>query len=382
MQHGFNVVPFGARAKSYRRGNRLHWLEKIVLAFVASVAVIGFASSSATAVSGDLFVSNLEVNDVLEYNGTTGAFVGVFASGSGLSAPAGLVFGPNGNLFVTSSNSNEVLEYDGTTGAFITTFASGGGLRGPQDLTFGPNGDLFVTSVVTNEVLEYNGTTGAFVTSFASTGGAGLHDPTGLAFGPNGDLFVASYLTNQILEYNGVTGAYVRTFIVGDAFFAPTDLTFGPNGNLFVTSLFSNSVLEYDAATGTPLGTFASGTLPISLVFGPNGNLFVSHELQVLEYNGTTGAFVTTFVDSFTSGSFLETPAGLAFSGVSAVPEPPTLILVGCGVALLACALSRLKTEDWLGDAANSCATFAHARESLDEARPKGEVRDRVGAVK
>src|SRR5690349_21734050 len=217
MQHGFNVVPFGARAKSYRRGNRLHWLEKIVLAFVASVAVIGFASSSATAVSGDLFVSNLEVNDVLEYNGTTGAFVGVFASGSGLSAPAGLVFGPNGNLFVTSSNSNEVLEYDGTTGAFITTFASGGGLRGPQDLTFGPNGDLFVTSVVTNEVLEYNGTTGAFVTSFASTGGAGLHDPTGLAFGPNGDLFVASYLTNQILEYNGVTGAYVRTFKIGRA---------------------------------------------------------------------------------------------------------------------------------------------------------------------
>src|SRR5689334_6692291 len=43
-----------------------------------------------------LFVSSFFTNSVLEYNGTTGAPVGTFASGGGLSLPQGLVFGPNG----------------------------------------------------------------------------------------------------------------------------------------------------------------------------------------------------------------------------------------------------------------------------------------------
>jgi hypothetical protein len=75
---------------------------------------------------------------VLEYSGTTGAFVKSFASGGGLSGPQGLVFGPNGDLFVSSFNSDAVLEYNGTTGAFVTSFASGGGLAVPTFLTFSP----------------------------------------------------------------------------------------------------------------------------------------------------------------------------------------------------------------------------------------------------
>jgi len=77
---------------------------------------------------------------VLEYNGTTGAFVTNFASGGGLNFPQGLVFGPNGNLFVSSEGSDSVLEYNGTSGAPIGTFASGGGLSDPGVLTFSPGG--------------------------------------------------------------------------------------------------------------------------------------------------------------------------------------------------------------------------------------------------
>jgi hypothetical protein len=76
---------------------------------------------------------------LLEYNGTTGAFVKTFASGGGLSDPDGLVFGPNGDLFVSGFLNNAVLEYNGTTGAFVKTFASGGGLSEPTYLTFGPS---------------------------------------------------------------------------------------------------------------------------------------------------------------------------------------------------------------------------------------------------
>jgi hypothetical protein len=63
-----------------------------------------------------------------------------------LASPA--VGGPSTpqDVFVSSANSNEVLEYNGTTGAFVRSFASGGGLQHPEGLEFGPNGDLFVSS--------------------------------------------------------------------------------------------------------------------------------------------------------------------------------------------------------------------------------------------
>ena len=91
------------------------------------------------AARADLFVTSNGTDAVLEYNGTTGAFVKTFASGGGLNSPNGLVFGPNGDLFVSSQLSNEVREYNGTTGAFVKSFASGGGLSGPTYLTFGPS---------------------------------------------------------------------------------------------------------------------------------------------------------------------------------------------------------------------------------------------------
>ena len=137
-----------------------------------------------SAAHAGLFVSGANSNNaVLEYNGTTGAFVQTFASGGGLSAPFGLVFGPNGDLFVSSFSNDAVLEYNGTTGAFVQTFASGGGLSLPTGLVFGPNGDLFVSGFFNHAVLEYNGTTGAFVQTFASLGGLG--DPTFLTFSPS-----------------------------------------------------------------------------------------------------------------------------------------------------------------------------------------------------
>jgi len=52
-----------------------------------------------------------------------------------LHPPPGL--GPDGNLYVTS-RSNAVLRYDGKTGAFLDVFASGGGLEDPAGLVFGP----------------------------------------------------------------------------------------------------------------------------------------------------------------------------------------------------------------------------------------------------
>jgi hypothetical protein len=194
--------------------------------------------------NGNLFVGSEFTNQVLEYNGMTGAFITDFVPAGTLSSPIGLVFGPNSNLFVGSSfepghpppdppPAGAVLEYNGATGAFITTFARGEGLLAPQGLVFGPNGNLFVSDI-SSQVLEYNGTTGAFITDFIPEGSGGLLGGRGLVFGPNGNLFVTSIEVGtglgQVLEYNGTTGAFITDFVStgSGGLNGPTSLIFGP----------------------------------------------------------------------------------------------------------------------------------------------------------
>ncbi|MGK7904567.1 MAG: PEP-CTERM sorting domain-containing protein, partial [Hormoscilla sp.] len=74
-------------------------------------------------------------------------------------------------LLVSSLLNDQVLRYDGTTGFFLDVFASGGGLNEPTDITLGPDGNLYVSSVETDQVLRYDGTTGFFLDVFASGGG-------------------------------------------------------------------------------------------------------------------------------------------------------------------------------------------------------------------
>src|SRR5437899_5123347 len=136
----------------------------------------------ADAVSGDLFVSDGPSNAILEYNGTTGAFVKSFTGPIFPGPPSSLVFGPNGNLFVFTGGS--VNEFNGTTGAFITSIAVSGLQTG--GLVFGPNGNLFVTGNIgpgqSNEILEFNGTTLANPQVFVTPGSGGLSQATGLTF--------------------------------------------------------------------------------------------------------------------------------------------------------------------------------------------------------
>jgi WD40 repeat protein len=120
---------------------------------------VGLWALSSPCLADDLFVGNFFGSDskILEYNATTGAFIGQF--GPANSFPLGAAFGPDGNFYATNSNIDVVLKQNGTTGAFISNFASVGDAAG---LVFGPNNNLFVVSSSDpGSLTVLNATTGA-----------------------------------------------------------------------------------------------------------------------------------------------------------------------------------------------------------------------------
>src|SRR5260221_8592546 len=68
-------------------------------------------------------------------------------------------------------------------------------------------------------------------------------------------------------------------------------------GDLLVSGRIDNNVSQYNGATGAFVSTFAStGGIgnPVGIVYGPDRNLYVANVAtnSVLRFNGLTGAFI------------------------------------------------------------------------------------------
>lgn len=284
------------------------------------------AATQAARADVSLLVTNATTHQVLRFDATSGAYLGVFAQDTG--TVSGLAYGPDNNLYVSNLDSQTVEEFNGTTGVSLSTFVGpSGGLLYPHDLTFGPGGNLYVASGETGSIREYDGTTGAFLGTFAS--GGGLVHPTGLVF-HGGDLFVSSGPNGEILEYNASTGAFVATFATGNGLNGPAGLAFNAAGNLYVANFSADDVLKFDAS-GSYLSVVASGHglgEAAGVAFGPDENLYVTSYATntILEFDGVSGQYIKTFA----SGVGLNGPTHLIFTS-SPVPEPCGLVLLGLG---------------------------------------------------
>ncbi len=262
----------------------------------------------------------------------------ITSGAGGLDRPTGSAFDPtDGNFYVASAETDEILRYDGVTGAFIDIFvsAASGGLDEPEGIAFGPDStgddipELFVASRATDQVLRYNGATGAFIDIFADTGFAG---PTGLAFGadPTGDdipeLYIGGFDSDNVVEVNGETGAYLRDLVpAGRAGLdGPVGLSYETGEKLYVASANDNSLLYFDAITGAFVDEVVVSGLggldqPQYFVIGPDANGDGDEELyitsfgndSVMRYNANTGAFVDDFVFSGNGG--MDGPTGVHF---------------------------------------------------------------------
>ena len=87
----------------------------------------------------NLMIVDWTLGSVLMFDGKTGEYKSVFISG--MQNTEGVTIGPNGNYFFCDWSRNQIVEYD-TLGTKIAIFASGNGLQAPNGLVFGPSIDL------------------------------------------------------------------------------------------------------------------------------------------------------------------------------------------------------------------------------------------------
>lgn len=278
--------------------------------------------------SPDLYVSGFFTAGVQRYHGPRSAAQGprpaagksgAFYTQPVARRPWGLAFGPDGNLYVANfgTGSDALVRVAGPFAAnagAATTIVDAGVFF---DVAFGPDGQLYASG--RGNVRRYDVLTMQLIDEFTS--GHPLADVTAIAFGPDGDLYAASFDSSttpraEIVRFDGQTGAYVETLATrtdGSIFW---DLAFGPNGALFATN--GANILRFDRCAGRVravhnAGVFATraGAMPIAVAFGPDRNLYVSDTTTnaVLRFDGTTGAFLDTFIANVDGG-----PRGIAFA--------------------------------------------------------------------
>jgi sugar lactone lactonase YvrE len=353
-----------------------------ILPLSIAIATVGGLSLEISPARATLLVGNTEGNNIVLFDERNGRYIGDFiASGSGgLLRPDDLDFGPDGNLYISSGttpSNSAILRFNGRTGQFIDVFASGGGLSRPYGTAFGPDGFLYVSSFLTDQILRYNATTGAFFDVFASGNGAagGLNGPNQLLFAPDNSLLVTTQgsvavnnvpdfsagLPSQVLRFDIATGNS-SVFIDqpapspdGFGFVSLLGLSRGPNGDLFVSD-FANDIRRYNFTTGALISEIATnytGTIPSNnfignLTFDTNNTIYsVGFDFSqnnfgaILRYDGVTGAPLpspgnTSAILTPTTNRLLR-PIGILFTpeSLTPIPEPSAAIaLLSFGATL------------------------------------------------
>jgi sugar lactone lactonase YvrE len=169
--------------------------------------------------AGDLWADNMNSNTIVEYSkselartGSPAPKVTISADSKGsLSGPSGEAFDSTGDLWVSNLQAQTVVEYTaaqlGTSGHTAPAVTISTGKVAPGGLAFDADGALWVANAGGFSVVEYAkselGTSGSpspSVTISASPASFILSAPTGIAFDGSGDLWVTGRDGNEVNE--------------------------------------------------------------------------------------------------------------------------------------------------------------------------------------
>jgi sugar lactone lactonase YvrE len=172
--------------------------------------VPGYAKDTVMGPDGNIYLADSSGGVIRKYDGWTGENQGIFIQDSHLAFPDGMTFGGNGNLLVTSGgySGQTVLEFNGSSGAFVKVFADDPRLAGPFDITCGPDEtDFYLSSRNNSQIVEIDATSGQVTRVLGK--GVGLVEPTGLLITPDRKLFVSDFQTGQIHKFDVDSGDHL-----------------------------------------------------------------------------------------------------------------------------------------------------------------------------
>jgi len=368
-------------------------------AILATSAIVGSGFITPTAEAA-LLIGNTRGDSIVLFDEINNTILGDFTTpgANGLRDPDAITIGPDGHVYVSVGGNSSLNLFDpaypqdsavlrfNLKGEFLGVAASGNGLTRPYGNAFGPDGNLYVSSFRTNQILRFDGKTGAFIDVFASDNNNGfgslnsLNGPNGLLFGPDGSLYVTTqgsannpagdltYLFNsQVLRYSpeqvlGTEPTTTPTVFIDQptplpeaGFVSLLGLAFAPNFSSLYVSDFAGGIRQYDLA-GTLLDVLSTNysTAPASnfvggLSFGADtNNLFAvgfdtsSNLGSVLTFPNAQGGSAT-FTGSLFTDNQLVRPIGIASVPAAAVPEPTAI--AGILMAVTGASIARQRRQ-------------------------------------
>lgn len=293
-------------------------MRKLVLvAIFSAVAVSSFAAD-------DLLVCSLLSDQVLRFDGATGAFVGVFAD-THMDGPEGITLGPDGNVYVASEYSANITKWS-PAGTYLGEFVPA--MDGWEDIEFGPDGNLYAIAhfgEAAGPLSKFDGTSGAYLGQWGA--GAAVSHQHGLTFGPDGNPYIGRTIfgpVGSIGKIDQATGAFIGSIATDPHIDGIFDLVFH-GGLIYTSDHFSGAIHRFNPISGAYMGDLVVGGDPSwGMIFHTDGWLYVSSGGSVIRYDPTTGAFHDTFATGI-GGS-----AGMAFVPV---PEPASFLALAVGSA-------------------------------------------------
>lgn len=327
------------------------------------------------ALPSGLLVTSANANSIFRYD-NNGSFLQKFDNSS-VQYPYGLALGPDGYLYTATTDSSSGLNshidrFDPVTGKRLASF---GELPQTRGLAIGPDGLIYVSAFNARQIWRYNPTTSSFLDvvativapySFALDRAANLYvnngsgtiykveasshavssfisDPNlvsynneAMVFGPDGSLYVGtsplSTYANQVRRYNGQTGAFDRVFAQDSHIGEAISLAFGPDGKVYMGTFF-NGVLRFDGTTGAFIDTFipaGSGGLGqniTGLLFLPptqsGGTISVTSNLTSATFTITGPATYRGGGMSFTQANALAGQYTISYGTLTGYTTPP-----------------------------------------------------------
>jgi Dockerin type I domain len=196
----------------------------------------------------------------------------------GLHGPTGMAYGPDGNLYVANASlgANDIVKFDGQTGAPLGTFATG--LNGPTGLRYDSiDGNFYATN--------FGNFAGSTVSKINAAGtvlgnfGTGHALPTSIAIDPTGNIYIGEFGSGAVNKY-AANGALLATGSVP----ATGGISFAPNGKLLAASVVPDLIYSWDGTNANPPAV--SQTIDENFVAGLVGastptNLYVGGQVYL-----------------------------------------------------------------------------------------------------